>query len=195
MLIALDKKGIQIKSPGCGWGLPGPSLLILKASTKICSRQQSKIFILFFLFVRENKSWYFMWIKQMIHMECQDLFSLKDKKKSKLSVAAVVIGTLRVKIYQTMSLLLGMSQITSVYFNSAIKGLNVDYLTGIIMICHWNFYPLIMYIYLQVLPGTLYSKCKVKWRFPYHGFKCMVSKGNQYLACYVSKVIFLPSKC
>ena len=37
--------------------------------------------------------------KQTIHMKCQDLFSLKNKKKinKKLSSAAVVIGTLRVK--------------------------------------------------------------------------------------------------
>ena len=39
--------------------------------------------------------------KQMIHMKCQDLFSLKNKKKKKikkkLSSAAVVIGALRVK--------------------------------------------------------------------------------------------------
>ena len=34
----------------------------------------------------------------MIHMKCQDLFSLKNKKKNKkkLSSAAVVIGALRV---------------------------------------------------------------------------------------------------
>ena len=37
--------------------------------------------------------------KQMIHMKCQDLFSLKKKKKKKkkMSSAAVVIGALRVK--------------------------------------------------------------------------------------------------
>ena len=49
----------------------------------------------FFLFFRENKStfhvnhllenkfWYFMWIKQMIHMKWKDLFSLKNNKKKK----------------------------------------------------------------------------------------------------------------
>ena len=36
--------------------------------------------------------------KQMIHMKCQDLFSLKNKKKKKkMSSAAVVIDALRVK--------------------------------------------------------------------------------------------------
>ena len=35
--------------------------------------------------------------KQMIHTKCQDLFSLNNKRKKKLSSAAVVIGTLRVK--------------------------------------------------------------------------------------------------
>ena len=43
-----------------------------------------------------------MWIVclQTIHMKCQDLFSKKNKKKKylKVSSAAVVIGTLRVKI-------------------------------------------------------------------------------------------------
>ena len=34
--------------------------------------------------------------KQMIHMKCQDLFSLKKKKKKEMSSAAVVIGALRV---------------------------------------------------------------------------------------------------
>ena len=37
--------------------------------------------------------------KQTIHMKCQDLFSLKNKKKKKkLSSVAVLIGALRVKI-------------------------------------------------------------------------------------------------
>ena len=53
--------------------------LTLKAPSKICSRRHSKLFLLFF---RGNKSWHFMWIVcQTIHMKCQDLFSLKNKKK------------------------------------------------------------------------------------------------------------------
>ena len=35
----------------------------------------------------------------MIHMKCQDLFSLKKKKKKKIVSAAVVIGPLGVKMY------------------------------------------------------------------------------------------------
>ena len=37
---------------------------------------------------------------QMIHMKCQDSFSLKSKKKNffKISSAAVVIGTLKVEV-------------------------------------------------------------------------------------------------
>ena len=41
--------------------------------------------------------------KQTIHMKCQDLFSMKNKKKKLLS-AAVVIGTLRAKSMSTIIL-------------------------------------------------------------------------------------------
>ena len=36
-------------------------------------------------------------VKQKIHMKCQDMFSLKNKKK-KMSSAAVVIGALKVNM-------------------------------------------------------------------------------------------------
>ena len=79
--------------------------LTLKAPNKICSRRHSK----FFFFFSEKTSLDIsceLSAKQMIHMKCQDLFSLKTKKKQqnktkkklkKMSSAAVVIGALRVK--------------------------------------------------------------------------------------------------
>ena len=71
------------------------SALTLKAPSKICSRRHS----LFFYFSEktsldiscESSA------KQTIHMKCQDLFSLKNNNKKKLSSAAVVIGALRIK--------------------------------------------------------------------------------------------------
>ena len=56
----------------------------------------SFFFFFFFFFFSEETSIDISCAKQMIHMKCQDLFSLKNKKK-KLSYAAVVIGALRVK--------------------------------------------------------------------------------------------------
>ena len=41
----------------------------------------------------------------MIHMKCQDLFSLETKTKSNLSSAAVVIGTLIIKELTSLWLL------------------------------------------------------------------------------------------
>ena len=35
----------------------------------------------------------------MIHMKCQDLFSLKNEKNKKLSSAAVVTGALGLKVF------------------------------------------------------------------------------------------------
>ena len=71
-----------------------------KAPSKICSRRHSKFFFYFLektsLAISCESS-----AKQTIHMKCQDLFSLKNKKKiknKKLSSAAVVIGALRVKV-------------------------------------------------------------------------------------------------
>ena len=40
----------------------------------------------------------------MIHIKSQDLFSLKNKKKIKLSSAVVVIGTLRVNTQRIIAL-------------------------------------------------------------------------------------------
>ena len=75
--------------------------LTLKAPSKICSRQHSKFFLYFSektnLDISCESS-----AKSMIHMKCQDLFSLKKKKKKKKKkklFAAVVIGALRVNIY------------------------------------------------------------------------------------------------
>ena len=70
--------------------------LTLKRPSKICSRQQSEIFILYFSektnldISCESSAW------QTIHMKCQDLFSSENKKKSKLLFALVMIGALRV---------------------------------------------------------------------------------------------------
>ena len=59
-------------------------LLTLKAPSKICSRRHSNFFFYFYFFFSEKPSldiscesstW------QMIHMKCQDLFSLKNNKK------------------------------------------------------------------------------------------------------------------
>ena len=64
---------------------------MFKAPSKIYSRRHSKFFFCVFsektsLDISCESS-----AKQMIHMKCQDLFSLKKKKKKMLS-AAVVIG-------------------------------------------------------------------------------------------------------
>ena len=71
--------------------------LTLKAPTNIVADNNLNLFFNFFYFSEiisldilcKSSAW------QTIHMKCQDLFSMKDKKKSKLSFAAVVIGTLR----------------------------------------------------------------------------------------------------
>ena len=57
------------------------TMLTLKAPSKICSRQHSKIFILYFSektsldISCESSAW------QTIHMKCQDFFSSENKKK------------------------------------------------------------------------------------------------------------------
>ena len=52
----------------------------------------------FFFFFGENKSWHFMWIQaDDLHEMSRLIFSEKYKKKKKMSSAAVLIGTLRVK--------------------------------------------------------------------------------------------------
>ena len=75
-------------------------ILILKATNKICSKRHSIFYFIYFSektsldISCESSAW------QMIHMKCQDLFSLKNKKKKnkkKLLSAAVAIGALRVK--------------------------------------------------------------------------------------------------
>ena len=68
-------------------------MLTLKVPSKICSRGHSN----FFFFFSEKTSLDILSessAKQMIHMKCRDLFSLKKKK---LLSAAVVIGAFRVK--------------------------------------------------------------------------------------------------
>ena len=74
--------------------------LTLKVQSKICSRQHSKSSFFFFsgktsLDISCESS-----AKQTIHMKCQDLFSLKNKKKQQktLSSAAVVICASRFKV-------------------------------------------------------------------------------------------------
>ena len=49
-------------------------------------------------------------VKQIVHMKCHNSFSLKTKKKKKIDMlpAAVVIGTLRVKISIKVSLVHNM---------------------------------------------------------------------------------------
>ena len=68
--------------------------LTLKAPSKICSRRHSNFYFLekTSLDISCESS-----AKQTIHMKCQDLFSLKKNLKKLLS-AAVVVGTLKVKI-------------------------------------------------------------------------------------------------
>ena len=62
------------------------SCLSLKAPSKICSRRQSKIFLFYFSektsldISCESSAW------QMIHMNCQDLFSSENKKKIKIVI-------------------------------------------------------------------------------------------------------------
>ena len=69
--------------------------------TKICSRRHSKFYYFFFFSEKTSPDISCeLAAKQMIHMKCQDLFSLNIKKKKKkmnktLSSAAVVIGALR----------------------------------------------------------------------------------------------------
>ena len=46
----------------------------------------------------------------MIHMKCQNLFSLKNKQKFKMSSAAVVTGTLKVELIFTGLFLLSPGQ-------------------------------------------------------------------------------------
>ena len=60
-------------------------LIKMGSSEKVCFFNH----IHFFLYVSISSA------KQTIHMKCQELFALKNKKK-KLSSAAVVIGVLRV---------------------------------------------------------------------------------------------------
>ena len=73
-------------------------LLTLKAPSKrhsnfVCSKRHSNFFFFYFSektsldISCESSAW------QMIHLKCQDLFSLKNKRKKLLS-AAVVIGAL-----------------------------------------------------------------------------------------------------
>ena len=70
--------------------------LSLKAPSKICSRRHSN----FLFYFSEKTSLDILCessAKQTIHIKCQDLLSLKNKKTNKkLSSAAVVIGALRV---------------------------------------------------------------------------------------------------
>ena len=74
------------------------STLTLKAPSKICSRRHT------FYFSKkinldisyESSAW------QMIHMKCQDLFSLEIKKKKKkieCSLLQILLGALRVKLH------------------------------------------------------------------------------------------------
>ena len=72
-------------------------LLTLKAPSKFCSKQHSKISILFFYFseITSLDISCELSAKEIIHIKCQDLFSLKNKNKWKQSSAAVVIGALR----------------------------------------------------------------------------------------------------
>ena len=74
-------------------------ILTLKALSKICSRGHFNFFFIFSektsLDISCDSS-----VKQTIHMKCQDLYSLKNKKnkiKKKMPSAAVVIGASRVK--------------------------------------------------------------------------------------------------
>ena len=87
---------LRVNTVCCG---SAASLLTLKAPSKICSRWHSK----FFFYISEKTSLDISWESsaicqssawQMIHMKCQDLFSLKK--------SAVVIGALRVNLYHSL---------------------------------------------------------------------------------------------
>ena len=74
-------------------------VLTLKVPSKICSRRHSKNVFYFSEKTSLDISCELS-AKQMIHMKCQDLFSLKNNKKKnkkKLLSAVVVTGALRVK--------------------------------------------------------------------------------------------------
>ena len=79
--------------------LTSAEILTLKAPSKICSRQQSKL--LFFLFYFSEKTSLDISgessAKQTIHMKCQDRFSLKNNKK-KMSSTVDMIGAFRVNV-------------------------------------------------------------------------------------------------
>ena len=57
----------------------------------------SRHFQIFLFFRKKNKFWHFMWIDchATIHMQCQDLFHWKRKKKIECRLPQILLGTLR----------------------------------------------------------------------------------------------------
>ena len=73
-------------------------MLTHKAPSKICRRQHSIFLLLFFFFQWKQVLTYFMWIicqAEDLH-ELSRLIFFENRKKIKMSSAAVVIGTLRI---------------------------------------------------------------------------------------------------
>ena len=69
-------------------------LLTLKAPSKLTAEDILNFLFYFLEKIRLIIS-YELFAKQMIHMKCQDLFSLKIKLKKKMLSAAVVTGALK----------------------------------------------------------------------------------------------------
>ena len=77
------------------------------------------MFFLFFFYFSEKTSLDITCessAKQTIHMNCQDLFSLKNKQNIKMLSAAVVIGTVMVKM--TVISFIGIIWVLSLPFNT-----------------------------------------------------------------------------
>ena len=86
---------------GCCCDLPLNVFWLLTLKVPITTAADDNFFLFFFFYFSEKTSldiscessaW------QMIHMKCQDLFSLKNKKKFECCLLQILLGALRVNL-------------------------------------------------------------------------------------------------